>query len=153
MAGKPGPKPKGTPRRQVLNSSVEPWVMKGLDQLVSVFQTLQLNLPDWYKLPDSRSSAAAWVLERRLAHEIDCLNYLLGTFTDARYPGNQPHDYPEAPYPIGTPLEVLNDPFLSGVLSGLIATAEKELGEPVTWARDLKKKIEAGLPNHAPFPE
>lgn len=78
----PGPKPSGMPKRQTLGVAVQPWTLDELDGLILQFKYIEEYLPQWFKLPNTRSSAAAWILERCARSEIDKLILVIRTCTN-----------------------------------------------------------------------
>jgi len=67
----PGPKPKkNTAKRQVLGVAVKPETNEALDRLIDLFSGLDPYLPSWFGRPETKSSAAAWILERYIEAEL-----------------------------------------------------------------------------------
>lgn len=122
MPKKPGPKPKEEQKRQVLNTSVMPWVFKELDSIVHQFGEIQKFLPDWYRCPDSRSSAAAWILERCIQREGMKIEAILRSHWEDIYPVSTPDDFAPSKAILN---EIAQDPFLSALQRSLQDAASR----------------------------
>ena len=111
----PGPKPKQTPKRQTLGVAAEPWLFSNLDQLVGQFQQLQKYVPEWVKCPTTRSSAAAWILERCISGELAKVDALQRELYESIYPVMSRSALPDA----SMWEEISADPFLDALHKNL----------------------------------